>query len=133
MKSDVNKDLAYDADPAAAQTQMCIEEHHGILRHTRAYLEEFCPAIKSQFELICFRVNHNTKDWRKACPGIDTADKLECITVVQNGPSYALLESLQKCKTVTNRKQIFCLSKAVSSSGVPLQPETVQECIDKNL
>lgn|GEM_PF-4648969 len=132
-KADSRDAVSFDADPSAAQKQMCIEEHYGVLRHSRAYLDEYCPSIKTQFELICFRLTHNTKDWRKACPGIDTADKLECMTVIQNGPSYALLESLQKCKSITNRKQIFCLSKSVAKTGVPLQPETVQDCIDKNL
>jgi hypothetical protein len=75
---------------------------------------------------------HATKEWRKACPGVDTPDKLECISTIQNGPGYALLESLQKCKTVTNRRQVLCLSRAVAKTGVPLQPETVQACLDKN-
>ncbi len=132
-KNDEANAVTYEANPEAAQIQMCVGEHHGVLRHTRAYLAEFCPGLKSQMELICFRLYHNTKDFRKACPGIDTAERLECMTVIQNGPSYAVLESLQKCKTVVNRKQIFCLSKLVAKTGVPLQPESVQECIDKNL
>ncbi len=125
--------VTFDSDAAGAQKLMCVEENIGLTRHDRSYLEGFCPEIKGQLELVCFRFVRNTKDWRKACPGIDTPDKLECISVVQNGPGYALLESLQKCKTVSNRKQILCMSKKVSKSGVPLQPETVQECIDQNL
>jgi len=132
-KLDGKDAITFENDPLAAHNLMCIEEHYGVLRHSRVYLEEYCPTIKNQFELICFRIAHSTKDWRKACPGIDNADKLECITVIQNGPSYALLESLQKCKLITNRAQVFCLSRAVAKSGVPLQPETVQGCLEKSL
>lgn len=121
-----------DVSSEAAQKEMCVEENLGFLRFARSYLEEFCPSLKTQTELICFRFVHGTKEWRKACPGIDTQDKLECISTIQNGPSYAVLDSLLKCKTVTNRKQILCLSRAVAKSGVPLQPETVQACLDKN-
>jgi hypothetical protein len=121
-----------DPNSPAAQKEMCVEENIGVLRFSRGYLEEFCPQLKTQFELTCFRFLHATKEWRKACPGVDTMDKLECISTIQNGPSYALLESLQKCKQVKNRKQVLCLSRAVSKSGVPLQPETVQGCLDKN-
>lgn len=124
--------VTMDANPEAAQKLMCVEEHLGLFRHTRAHMEELCPGIKGQFELICLRFTHNTKDWRQACPGIDTADKLECISVVRNGSSYALLESLQKCRKVTNRKQIFCLSRLISKTSIALLPETVQECLDKN-
>lgn len=122
-----------DPNSVAAQQEMCIEENVGVLRFSRSYLEEFCPQLKTQTELTCFRFVHATKEWRKACPGVDTADKLECISTIQNGPSYALLESLQKCRNVTNRKQVLCLSRAVAKSGVPLQPETVQACLDKNI
>lgn len=121
-----------DTDSEAVQNQMCIEENIGVFRFSRAYLEEFCPTLKSQLELVCLRFVRGTKEWRKACPGVDTPDKLECIATIQNGPSYALLESLQKCKGVKNRKQVYCLSQALAKSGVPLQPETVQECLDKN-
>jgi hypothetical protein len=121
-----------DASSDAAQKEMCVEENIGVFRFSRGYLEDFCPTLKSQFELTCFRFVHATKEWRKACPGVDTIDKLECISTIQNGPSYALLESLQKCKNVKNRKQVLCLSRAVAKSGVPLQPDTVQSCLDKN-
>lgn len=130
-KSDVEAPIP-DINSPAAQSEMCVEEHLGVLRFSRAYLAEFCPSIKTQLELICFRFVHPTKEWRKACVGIDTADKLECISTVQNGPSYALLESLEKCRTVKNRKQVFCLSRLIAKTGIPLQPETVQECLDKN-
>lgn len=123
---------ALDVSSEGAQKEMCVEENVGILRFSRAYLEEFCPTMKTQTELTCFRFVHATKEWRKACPGIDTLDKLECISTIQNGQNYALLESLQKCKNVKNRKQVYCLSRAVAKSGVPLQPETVQGCLDKN-
>jgi hypothetical protein len=126
------EDAQLDPNSETAQKQMCIEENLGVFRFSRAYLEDFCPSLKSQLELVCLRFTRATKEWRKACPGIDSADKLECIATLQNGPSYALLESLQKCKTVKNRKQVYCLSRAISKSGVPLQPETVQECLDKN-
>jgi len=109
-----------------------MEENIGVLRFSRSYLDEFCPSLKTQAELTCFRFVHATKEWRKACPGVDTADKLECIATIQNGPSYALLESLQKCRNVANRRQVLCLSRAVAKTGVPLQPETVQACLDKN-
>jgi hypothetical protein len=122
-----------DTGSEVVQKEMCVEENIGVLRFSRGYLEEFCPSMKTQSELTCFRFVHGTKEWRKACPGVDTADKLECIATVQNGPSYALLESLQKCRNVTNRKQVLCLSRAVAKSGVPLQPDTVQACLDKNL
>lgn len=121
-----------DASSDASQQEMCIEENIGVLRFSRSYLEKFCPSLKTQTELTCFRFVQGTKEWRKACPGIDTPDKLECISTLQNGPSYALLESLQMCKNVKNRRQVLCLSRAVSKSGVPLQPETVQACLDKN-
>ncbi|HEY8280391.1 MAG TPA: hypothetical protein VIH99_12255 [Bdellovibrionota bacterium] len=121
-----------DPNSEEAQRKMCIDEHIGVFRFSRAYLEQFCPSLKSQLELTCFRFVHATKEWRKACVGIDTVDKLECIATVQNGPSYALLESLQKCKNVTNRRQVYCLSTVIAKSGVPLQPETVQDCLDKN-
>ncbi len=68
-----------DASAAATQKEMCVEENVGLLRFSRNYLEEFCPTLKTQFELTCFRFVQATKEWRKACPGIDTADKLECI------------------------------------------------------
>lgn len=123
---------AFDAASPEAQKEMCVEENIGVLRFSRGYLDEFCPQLKTQTELTCFRFVHGTKEWRKACPGIDTADKLECISAIQNGPSYALLESLQKCKGVKNRRQVYCLSRAVAKSGVPLQPETVQDCLDRN-
>lgn len=122
-----------DTTSEAVQKEMCVEENIGVLRFSRAYLEEFCPGLKTQTELTCFRFVHATKEWRKACVGVDNADKLECIATIQNGPSYALLESLQKCRNVSNRKQILCLSRAVAKTGVPLQPETVQACLDKNL
>lgn len=122
-----------DVGSEAAQTQMCVEENIGVFRFSRAYLKDYCPTLKSQLELVCLRFVHATKEWHKACPGVDTPDKLECIATIQNGPNYALLESLQKCKNVQNRKQVYCLSRAVSKAGVPLQPETVQECLDKNL
>lgn len=123
-----------EAEPGseAAQTQMCINENIGVFRFSRSYLKEFCPQLKTQYELICLRFVHSTKEWHKACPGIDTAEKLECIATIQNGPNYALLESLKKCHNIQNRKQVFCLSRAVSKTGVPLQPETVQDCLDKN-
>ncbi len=121
-----------DPGSEAAQTQMCTDENVGVFRFSRSYLKEFCPKLKSQYELICLRFVHSTKEWHKACPGVDTLDKLECVATIQNGPSFALLESLQKCKTVQNRKQVYCLSRALAKSGVPLQPETVQECLDKN-
>jgi hypothetical protein len=122
-----------DTASEAVQREMCVEENIGVLRFSRSFLEKFCPGLKSQTELTCFRFVHATKEWRKACVGVDTADKLECIATIQNGPSYALLESLQKCRIVANRKQILCLSRAVAKSGVPLQPETVQACLDQNL
>ena len=124
---------AFDPSSDSAQKEMCVEENIGVFRFSRTYLEEFCPSLRSPLELTCFRFVHATKEWRKACPGVDTPEKLECISTIQNGPSYALLESLQKCKNVKNRKQVFCLSRAVAKSGVPLQPETVQECLDRNL
>jgi hypothetical protein len=125
---------APDLDPnsEAAQKEMCIEENVGFLRFSRSFLEEFCPSLKSQTELTCLRFVHATKEWWKACPGVDTADKLECISVVQNGAGRALLESLEKCRQVKNRKQVFCISRSVAKSGVPLQPESVQECLDRN-
>lgn len=124
--------LGLETDPEAAQKLMCIEENVGITRHSRAYLEKFCPEIRSQLELICFRFIRNTKDYRKACPGIDTPDKLECISVIQNGAGYADQASLEKCRTVSNRKQVYCLSGKVAVSGVPLLPEVVQACLDDN-
>ena len=122
-----------DPNSPAAQKEMCVEENIGVFRFSRAALEDFCPRIGSQFELICFRFVHGTKEWRKACPGIDTSHKLECISTIQNGSGFALLESLEKCRKIANRKQVYCLSRAVAKSGVPLQPETVQECLDRNL
>jgi hypothetical protein len=124
--------VTVDTGSEVVQKEMCVEENIGVLRFSRSYLEEFCPSMKTQSELTCFRFVHGTKEWRKACPGVDTADKLECIATIQNGPSYALLESLQKCRNVTNRKQVLCLSRAVAKTGVPLQPDTVQACLDKN-
>lgn len=124
--------VSFENDPAGAQKLMCVEENIGLTRHSRAYLEQFCPEIKHQLELVCFRFVRNTKEYRKACVGIDTADKLECISVIQNGAGYAEQTSLEKCRTVANRKQVLCLSKRVAKSGVALQPETVQECLDQN-
>ena len=121
-----------DANSEAAVKEMCVEENVGLFRFARAYLEEYCPKLKTQTELTCFRFTHATKDWHKACPGIDTADKLECISTITNGPSYAVQESLEKCRNVKNRKQVYCLSKLIAKTGVPLQPETVQECLEKN-
>src|SRR4051812_2565358 len=72
-------------DSAEAQKEMCVEDHVGLFRYSRAYMEEFCPSIKSQLELICLRFVHPTKEWRKACPGVDTADKLECVAILANG------------------------------------------------
>lgn len=122
----------FDSDPAAAQKLMCVEENVGFMRHDRGYLESFCPELKGQFELICFRFVRNTKDYRKVCPGIDTSDKLECLSTVLNGAGTAELATVEKCKKVSNRKQVLCLSKRVAKSGVALQAETAQECLDQN-
>jgi len=122
-----------DTTSETVQREMCVEENIGVLRFSRGYLESFCPGLRTQSELTCFRFVHATKEWRKACVGVDNPDKLECIATIQNGPSYALLESLQKCRNISNRKQILCLSRAVAKTGVPLQPDTVQACLDKNI
>ena len=126
------ENVSLDSDPELAQKLMCIEENIGITRHSRAHLEQFCPEIKTQLELVCFRFVRNWKDYRKACPGIDSPDKLECLATVLNGAGTAEQTSVEKCRAVTNRRQVLCLSKRVAKSGVPLQPETVQECLDQN-
>jgi hypothetical protein len=122
----------FDSDPELAQKLMCIEENTGITRHSRAYLEQFCPQIKTQLELVCFRFIRNWKEYRKACPGIDTLDKLECLSVVLNGAGTAEQASVEKCRAVTNRRQVLCLSKKVAKSGVALLPEVVQACLDSD-
>ena len=131
-RAPLRPEVVPDPESAEARLEMCIEENIGVFRFSRAYLEGFCPSLKTQTELICLRFVHATKEWHKACPGVDTPDKLECISVIQNGPSYALLESLQKCRTVKNRRQVFCLSRKIANSGIPLPLETVQGCLDKN-
>jgi hypothetical protein len=122
----------YEQSPEAAQQKMCVEENIGMLRFSRKVLEEFCPKLKTGFELTCMRFAHSTKDWYKACPGIDTPEKLECFSTVANGQGYATVEILQKCSTARNRKQIYCLSERVARSSIPLLPEDVQLCLDKN-
>ena len=126
-------EASFEKDAAEAQRLMCIEENVGITRHDRGYLEKFCPELKGQFELICFRFVRNWKEYRKICPGIDSADKLECLSTVLNGTGTAEQASAEKCQKVANRKQVLCLSKRVAKSGVALVPETVQECLNQNL
>ena len=117
-----------------AQQKMCVEENSGMLRFSRKVMEDFCPKLKSSFELICLRFSHSTKDWYKACPGIDTPEKLECFSTVANGSGsgYASVEALSKCTTATNRRQVYCLSELAANSSIALLPEMVQDCLDKN-
>lgn len=119
-------------DSPEAHMEMCVQEHLGLFRFSRAYLEEFCPQLKSQLELVCMRFTHTTKDWHKACVGIDTPSKLECFAAIKNAHGYATLEALGKCKEVTNRRQVFCLSRLAARSGIPIPIERVQDCLDKN-
>jgi hypothetical protein len=118
--------------PDLALQKMCIEENIGLLRFSRTTLEEFCPKLKSPIELTCLRFLHSTKDWYKACEGIDTLEKLECVATVGNGPGYATVEALAKCRNASNRAQIYCLSEHVAQDAIALLPETVQQCLDKN-
>lgn len=122
---------AFEAGENQAQQAMCVEENAGLLRFSKSYLRDFCPKLKTAIELTCMRFAHSTKDWHKACPGIDTVEKLECFATVANGPGYATLDTLEKCKIAKNRRQVYCISHLASSSSKPLLSESVQECLDK--
>ena len=112
-------------------SKTCYLENKSAVPGLSAHWQRLCSDIHSQFELMCVRFTDQTRDWNSACPGINTADRLECASIVMNAPGYASKETIGECRKINSAEELNCISQKRSGAIFPLRPDDVANCIQK--